>query len=130
MGVIDPSFKIEGSLLYLSEVSNMTLRGSLTSNESSLSSLGCILSRQATFRASVLQASFQSCFSQISMDSGCLLMLLTLWCSTFWMVSVGSSMYTLLEILTAGLFSGVCGCNSHLISRSRYPLFDLLRGIF
>ena len=49
MGVIDPSFQIEGSLLYLSEVSNMTFRGSLTSNESSLSSLGCILSKTGNF---------------------------------------------------------------------------------
>ena len=49
MGVIDPSFQIEGSLLYLSEVSNMTLRGSLTSNERSLSSLGCILSKTGNF---------------------------------------------------------------------------------
>ena len=43
MAVIDASFQIEGSLLCISEVSNMTLRGSLTSNDSSLSSLVCIL---------------------------------------------------------------------------------------
>ena len=50
MRVIDLSFQIEGSLLYLSEVSNMTLRGLLTSNESSLSSLGgCILSKTGNF---------------------------------------------------------------------------------
>ena len=45
MAVIDASFQIEGSLLCLSEVSNMTLSGSLTSNDSSLSSLVCILAK-------------------------------------------------------------------------------------
>ena len=49
MAVIDASFQIEGTLLCLSEVSNMTLSGSLTSNESSLSSLGCVLSRPDDF---------------------------------------------------------------------------------
>ena len=49
MAVIDASFQIEGSLLCLSEVSNTTLRGSLTSNDSSLSRLGCILSRPGDF---------------------------------------------------------------------------------
>ena len=98
MGVIDPSFQIEDSLLCLSEVSNMTLRGSLTSNESSLSSLGCILSKTCNFSGFSVASFISIMFSLISMDPGCLLMLLTLWC-TFWRVYVGSSMYTLLENL-------------------------------
>ena len=61
MAVIDASFQIDGSLLCLSEVSIMTLIGSFTSDEGSLSSLECILSTPGA-AICVLRSSFQSCF--------------------------------------------------------------------
>ena len=39
IAVMDACFQIESSLLCLSEILNMTLRGSLTSNKNSLSSI-------------------------------------------------------------------------------------------
>ena len=79
---IDARFKIEGSLLCLREVSKMTLRGSLTSNESSLSSLGCILSRLCDFPGFSAASFISIVFLLISMDSSCcLLMPITLGCS-------------------------------------------------
>ena len=49
------SFQIDGSLLCLSEVSNMTLSSSPTSDECSLTRLRCILSKSdfQVFRASI-----------------------------------------------------------------------------
>ena len=99
MAVIDASFQIEGSLLCLSEVSNMTLRGSLTSNDSSLSSLVCILSRPDDFPGFSAASFISTMFSLISMDSSCLLITLTLGCNTIGRVPVGSHMYTLLKYL-------------------------------
>ena len=79
--------------------SHMTLRGSLTSNDSSLSSLGCILSRPGDFPGFSAAHFISIMFSLILMDSSCLLMSLTLGCNTFGRVPVGSYMYTLLKYL-------------------------------
>ena len=83
MTVIDASFQIKGSLLCLKEVSNMTLSGTLNSNDSSLSSQGCILYRPGDFLG----------FSAASYIS------ITLGCNTIGRVPVGSYMYTLLKYL-------------------------------
>ena len=99
MAVIDASFQIEGSMLCPSEVSNMTLRDSLTSNDSSLSSLGCILSRPGDFPGFSVASFISIMFSLISMDSSCLLLPPTLGSNTFGRVPVGSYMYTLLKYL-------------------------------
>ena len=47
---------------------NMTLRGSLTSNKSSLSRLGCILSRSCDFPGLSAASFISIMFSLISMD--------------------------------------------------------------
>ena len=99
MAVIDASFQIEGSLLCLSEVLNMTLRGSLTSNDSSLSNLVCIVSRPCDFPCFSAASFISIMFSLISMDSSCLLLPFTLECNTIGWVPVGSYMYTLLKYL-------------------------------
>ena len=99
MAVIDARFQNEGSLLRLSEVSNMTLRGSLTSNESVLSSLGCILSRPGDFPSFSAVSFISIMFLLIPMDSSCMLMPLASGCSTIGRVPVDSHMYTLLKIL-------------------------------
>ena len=125
MAVIDASFQIEGSLLCLSEVSNMTLRGSLTSIESSLSNLGCILSKPRDFPG-FSAASFISIM--FSMDSSCLLMPLTSGCCTFRSDPIGSYMYTLLKNLDiSSAFSLSVEATTFPANHSRLGILSLIR---
>ena len=128
MAVIDASFQIEGNLLCLSEVSNMTLRGSLTSNDSSLSSLVYILSRPGDSPGFSAASFVFNNDSLISMESNCLLMTLTLGCNTIGRVPVGSYMYTLLKYLdSSSAFSLSVDATPFPSNLSRSGILSLIR---
>ena len=128
MAVIDASFQLEGSLLCLGEVSIMTLRGSLTSNDSSLSSLVCILSRQGDFPDYSVASFISNMFSLISMYSSCLLMPLTLGCNTIGRGPGGSYMHTLLKYLdSSSAFSLSVDATPFPSNRSRSVMLSLIR---